>query len=87
MPSNRFHWENNFLEVQRDNCSEVRTDRTKFTVLAPLPQEYDGMWKPKDCDLLVLGLCEDIFVTAGSMRTLQNWMRVKAFKTTLPVAG
>ena len=64
-----------------------------FAVLAPLPQRYDGMWKPKGCVLVVLGLCDEyakgllritfnsskvlIFVTAGSMRTPHNWMRVK----------
>ena len=33
--------------------------RQDFAVLAPLPQECDGMWKPKGGDLVVLGLCED----------------------------
>ncbi len=33
--------------------------RQDFAVLAPLSQEYHGMWKPQGCDLVILGLCED----------------------------
>ena len=49
--------------------------------------------KPIDCELVVFGLCEDyakglspipfhssrvtIFISAGSVRTQHNWMRVK----------
>ncbi len=66
--------------------------RQDFAVLAPVPQEYEGRWKPKGCDFVVLGLCEDyakgllsitfhsskvmISVTAGSVRTPHYWMRV-----------
>ncbi len=79
------------LEVQTDIWSGPRQD---FAVLAPLPQEYKGRWKVKDCDLVVLGLCGDyakgflsisfhsskvtISVTAGSVQTPLNWMRVNA---------
>ena len=55
---------------------------------------HDGMWKPKGCDLVVLGLCDKyakgllritfhsskvtIFVTAGSA-----WIRVKRVQKVL----